>query len=176
MRETGIIMSGNHPRDIIELRKTMTRRTWGLEKINKNPDDWMKVAVFQDGLARFCKHDGSQDLTIKCPYGGYGMKLWIRETFWEESGDLYYKSDWGNEKPVNMVFDSGKWKPSIFMPRWASRIERIIILLRIERLRDISEVDAKAEGGYTVMEFIETFLRLNHLPNDANPWLWCIGW
>jgi len=53
VKETGIIMSGNHPRLILDGTKTMTRRTYGLDKINKDPDAWHLAAVFQDGLARF---------------------------------------------------------------------------------------------------------------------------
>ncbi len=157
-KETGIVMSGSHPKLILDGLKTMTRRTWGLEKINKDPDAWMLVAVFQDGKARFCKHDGSQELTIKCPYGGYSDLLWVKETWASENrynhlkpseipqtAKIFYLAD-GGYSP----FEIGKVRSPLFMPRWASRITREITELRAERLQEITDKDARAEG----VEFI----------------------
>lgn len=75
-----------------------------------------------------------------------GDRLWAREMFYTESGDIYYKADWPNDKPVNMVYDNGKWKPSIHMPRWASRINLEITGIRVERVQDITEEDCYKEG------------------------------
>lgn len=92
-----------------------------------------------------------------CPYGKVGDQLWVRETFGMKvrtvvgtpHESLCYRADKdneicaysasGNEIPV-------KWKPSIHMPRWASRINLEITDIRVERLNDISEQDAIAEG------------------------------
>ncbi len=150
MTETGIIMSGEDPRLIIDLTKTMTRRTYGLEEINKDPDNWHLAACFQDGIARFfC--DIGDELTLNCPYGGYGDRLWVRETFYESeyflSEDdlskpkIYYKADGEQEFPHDK-----HWKPSIHMPRWASRITLEITDIRVERVQEITEEDATAEG------------------------------
>ncbi len=66
------------------------------------------------------------------------------------------------------------WQSPLFMPRWASRITLEITELWVELLRSISLVDALAEGGYTVEEFIKLYLKINHLPDDADPWNWAI--
>jgi len=192
MKETGIICSGNHPKLILDDLKTMTRRTRGLEKINECPDDWKlwygeQGKNVRNGWLRLCKAD-MQPVDIKCPYGQVGDRLWVMETWsvtkeWNDIPpsllnqflDIHYK-DGSFTHEIHAFFEQGKWRPSIHMPRWASRIERIITLLRVERLRAISEADAKAEGGYSIEEFIELFLRLNHLPKDVNPWNWVIGW
>jgi len=77
------------------------------------------------------------------PYGQIGDRLWVREAWCEDfTGEtLYYKAD-GGESPG----PKGFWRPSIFMPRWASRITLEITGIRAERLQEISHEDAKAEG------------------------------
>lgn len=97
-----------------------------------------------------------------CPYGDVGDQLWVRET-WAQKEDMLgcqawlYRSDetarfQGYGKPgakldtYGWAWDKVKWKPSIFMPRDASRITLEITNIRCERLQDISEIDAIAEG------------------------------
>lgn len=97
-----------------------------------------------------------------CPYAA-GMKLWVRETWAPVSPDEYsrpveecnieYRADSGAPYPGDWPEDEArgndeapKWKPSIFMPRWASRITLEVVSVRVERLQDISEGDAIAEG------------------------------
>lgn len=142
MKETGIIMSGSHPVDILEGRKTMTRRTWGLEEINKYPDLWEWFGHDNSGRWSFRFKPGDRILNIKCPYGGPGDRLWVRET-------------WSTVIPNGLVFKAGstgmalslvKWRSSMFMPRWASRILLEITEVRAERVQDISEEDAISEG------------------------------
>jgi hypothetical protein len=107
-----------------------------------------------------------------CPYGDPGDLLWVRETwqaihvsFDPETGlydDFYTPKTIPKDNPSNWWAvryaatdpeandnkeDRGfSWRPSIFMPRWASRITLEIAAVRIERLQDISEDDARAEG------------------------------
>lgn len=102
---------------------------------------------------------------FKCPYGTKGSKLWVKETWatshrWDGikpselpiGGDgvgcaIYYREC--DDTPQNTSRDGGiiqRWRPSIFMPRWASRITLEIEQVRVERLNDISEEDALAEG------------------------------
>jgi len=80
----------------------------------------------------------------RCPYGAPGDRLWVRETFLHQSLPGYppatlYRAD-GHSDEI------GPWKPSIHMPRWASRITLEIVSVRVERLNEISEGDAMAEG------------------------------
>ena len=123
--------------------KTQTRR------IVKALDlEWMDV------------HQGLRepDNAERCPYGQPGDRLWVRETFrgcrgYEVQG--YRPKDWGN-KPIWFEADGtppgrpDHWalrsSPSINMPRWASRITLEVTGVRVERLQDISEADARAEG------------------------------
>lgn len=77
-----------------------------------------------------------------------GDRLWVRETFstMQENGALkaFYKADEGSE--MNAEIGCSKFKPSIHMPRWASRLTLVVTDVRTERLQDISEEDAIAEG------------------------------
>ena len=97
--------------------------------------------------------DDLRQLIKYCPYGQPGDRLWVRETvarggsgmMWtvRNGGYLVYKADYPDGcMPTNV----DKWTPSIHMPRWASRINLEIVSVRIERLQDISEEDAIAEG------------------------------
>lgn len=112
-------------RAIIEGRKTQTRR------IVKNPEDYG------------CQLPNSN---VSCaPLGKAGDRLWVKETFLNNALAGYravylYRAD-GDEKPADR-----KWKLSIFCTRAASRINLEIVSVRVERLQDISEQDAKAEG------------------------------
>jgi hypothetical protein len=133
---------------------------------------------------------------IRCPYGKPGDRLWVRETFGyitlaeNEAFTMrrpdgcpvrvYYKAEAIREGWTDMV----PWTPSIFMPRWASRIMLEIISVRVERLQDISEADAFAEGisggdwlGDPVGEYKKLWNSINEKRGfgwDKNPWVWVI--
>jgi hypothetical protein len=97
------------------------------------------------------------------PYGVPGDRLWVRETFqgpmweegtWDPDTDHHkpefceYRAD-GGPMPEYVDFEDNLhqgWKPSIHMPRWASRITLEVTGVRVERLQEISQADAEAEG------------------------------
>ena len=133
--------------------KTMTRRTRGLEKINEDPNHWEYGAVnYRDEHIFYCKdddckkHDG---MLIKCPYGVPRDRLWTREihTFcpkdFKESNGIIYRAD----NKYNEFVPSHEWRRAIHMFRKNSRFLDEIISIRAERVQDISEEDAKAEGA-----------------------------
>src|SRR5690606_9119943 len=100
-------------------------------------------------------HDPSNffvDHRVLCPYGEPGDRLWVRETFRE---DQYDATDPMRPETTPYVYaatfpsdgePARKWKPSIHMPRRLSRIDLDVLSIRVERLQDISENDARAEG------------------------------
>jgi hypothetical protein len=90
-----------------------------------------------------------------CPYGVPGDLLWVRESMQRQPGGWAYMADGGDvmahrNKALEVVswahHYGGKSAPSIHMPRWASRLTLEITDVRVERLQDISEEDAEAEG------------------------------
>src|ERR1700744_3603412 len=128
--------------------KKMTRRTAGLEVINEDPNSWQLFEGFsvdEKGRleASFHSDDGQTLANAYCPYGKPGDVLWVRET-WNQ----YYSGEDSlfAYKASDAEFPFKGWKPSIFMPRLACRIFLEIVDIRVERLRDIDQKDAQAEG------------------------------
>lgn len=135
-----IIFSGPMVRAIIEGRKTQTRR------IVKQPE-------YFGCVTGDCTHDRQvecdQFIVDQSPYGKPGDRLWVRETWGGDDLCGYaYRADhpdWprfqgDGEQP------SGPWRSPIHMPRPASRLTLEITDVRVQRVQDISEEDAKAEG------------------------------
>jgi hypothetical protein len=143
VKERPILFSGAMVRAILDGTKTQTRRivkVRGLEFIGgkgqeNDPSAWGYPYPDREGYA---------DLTdgIPCPYGKPGDCLYVRET-WSDRGDMrpFYRADQEPYLPYG-----GRWKPSIHMPRWASRITLEVESVRVERLNDCSMDDALAEG------------------------------
>jgi hypothetical protein len=114
-----------------------------------------------------------------CPYGKPGDVLWVRETWCGDrfNGVGYRATD----------AQSGPWKPSIFMPRWASRITLEITDVQVERVHDINECDIVAEGipfptdrYVSYEELLAAFRDLwdsingKTYPWASNPWVWAL--
>jgi hypothetical protein len=94
------------------------------------------------------------DDAIRCPYGMPGDRLWVRESFIHEPADYCWEASVSiPSRPAVTVYRAdaedprgGRWTPSIHMPRALSRITLEVTGVRVERLQDISEADAIAEG------------------------------
>lgn len=134
MKEHPILFSTPMVKAILEGRKTQTRRVNKLEGL--------------DGESPYYETREGDLVPINdmCPYGQVGDKLWVRETFYIHSRfftddpKYFYKAD-NPSLPLN-----NHWRPSIFMPRSASRIALEITKIRVQKLQQISQDDAIAEG------------------------------
>lgn len=192
MTERPILFSGPMVRAILEGRKTQTRRVVKGIALRWLEDDGFTPEFVSDPGNRLC------------PYGKPGDRLWVRETFGHTKGNgirTVYRAD--GEEPKELLSERRvhgmKWKPSIHMPRWASRITLEIKNIRAERLKDISCEDAVSEGierinsvgplktmgwkdygdGPGFMDPITSFQSLWNSINGAgswalNPWVWII--
>lgn len=155
MKERPILFNADMVRAILDGRKTHTRRVVKLDLANNLEDGWGdEVQMIETDETTM----GGLPVTEFCPYGRVGDRLWVRET-WQTSRSLdhvspsglasgapvlYLADQWNDGYPAG--FDKGKGRPSIFMPRWASRITLEITGVRVERLQEITEADAQDEG------------------------------
>lgn len=134
---------------LLEGTKTQARRIIRLRD-GSLPDD-SDISVNEDGTIDYVM-DFSKTFpywqSVNCPYGKVGDIVWVRESFsyWPllpgKQGPYLYKAD---EYPEHEDIGA-KWKPSIHMPFDACRLFLQITNIRVERLQDISEEDAIAEG------------------------------
>jgi len=146
---------------LLEGRKTQTRRTKGLEAINETPQNYKYKGVEENeddcyrGFHLFeyinTKYPPETYHLIQCPYN-VGDVFWVRETCLPlkivdvfDNEQILYRTDPEAETFIKEI--KGKWKPSIFMPKHACLTFLKIKSIKIERLQDISEADAKAEGA-----------------------------
>ena len=189
--------------------KTQTRRTRGLGLINAEPGAWQFCDFNGLGNAVFTK-DFITYKEIKNPFGWEGDQLWVREGWrWygrirepgQVEGGFEYRADGTHRKFTDFadpeeaweqfkaaaVHGAYHWRPSIHMPRWASRLSLEIVSLRVERVQDISEEDARAEGvDYMPSMPAATTHRTSFargwdvingkkgLGWSVNPWLWAL--
>jgi hypothetical protein len=224
MKERPILFSGGMVRAILDGSKTQTRRvvkhSGDMEFDPQDPHYGPYWLAYVAGDAM------GEDAKVRCPYGTPCDRLWVRET-WQaihvsidpETGhgdDVHYAAKiptsdevgwWGIAYAATdlqadyCVEDRGfPWRPSIYMPRWASRILLEITDVRVQRLQEISDEDARAEGiKELALQADEpgawwtaapdrrfhsrtprgAFLRLWRKIHgdgswDANPWVWAI--
>jgi len=224
MKEHPILFSGEMVRAILDGRKTQTRR------VIKPQAETYCTKCKEDTFICMCEF-GLEGVEIEldaerhtktrkhipenCPYGKVGDSLWVRETWVPDCATVaecrasfedlmqgcagpYYRAT-----ASNFDIETLRWKPSIHMPRWASRVNLEITDIRVERVQDISEEDAKAEGSdrqfRTVLMrpdggpdyrmplsyragFAILWNSINGKPRadgvdiswDANPFVWCL--
>ena len=197
MKERPILFSGAMVRAILDVRKSQTRRIVKQNITGPNPPsgffDWHhqktgKWIGAHGGGMEFGKTNASS----LCPYGQPGDRLWVRESmrYSKEHDNLYYAADSQGIGVARYCDLQGKFPrksiPSIHMPRWASRITLEITNVRVERVRDIKERDAIAEGAseYPLLGVNSMKTRFRYLWDsinaargygwEVNPWVWVI--
>lgn len=136
MTERPIIFSGPMVRAILDGRKSQTRR------VLKPQPHWVRdrVMVWKNRAGLLHTHSG-----LAKP----GDKLWVRETWTQPA----YRPSTAGIDPDLVLYradhpeiDTVRWRPSIHMPKWAARIWLTVTEVRVQRVQDISEEDARAEG------------------------------
>lgn len=144
-KEKGIIFSAPMVRAILEGRKSMTRRIVKFNdsgRVKLNGKQW---------------HIEDPDAINGCPYGTAGSTLWVREKFdffpcGMTSCEIFYWADGSSQKRIppndynTYLYPNERVRPSIHMPRWASRITLEIVSVRVERVKEISYDDCSREG------------------------------
>ncbi len=200
MKERPILFNSEMVRAILEGRKTQTRRVvkpqpcggWAFDgvygKITSHHPQRGKFGAF---LRRGVGTPWPELGILPCPYGSPGDRLWVRETFFSfrhagvfsTASRIVYRADYSGQEDEDYATECHGWKPSIHMPRWASRITLEITDIRVERLQEISEKDAIAEGvvacpdmGITAVgEYSLLWESINGKGSwDENPWVWVI--
>jgi hypothetical protein len=186
MRERPILFSGEMVKALLSGHKTQTRRTNGLEDMSDKPH-WHYAGMSRnDDVLKAQFDNGKMIHGVKCPYGMEGHHLWVRETFKVNPFNQFvYRANKPISRAAKVDHAFGPWKPSIFMPRKASRLTLEITEVRVERLQDITEEDAEKEGikypagGPTScyrMGFSWLWESINGKNSwDKNPFVWVIS-
>lgn len=177
MTERGMIFNGEMVRAILDGRKTQTRRP-----IKWKQTRFTEIGEREDGSKWPWSEDAEHacDFWHPCPFGAVGDRIWVRETWArynidQNSHDIAYRAttpaDWPEE---------GRWRPSIHMPRWASRILLEITNIGVQRIRSISQNDAAREGlmrlpatgRYCINHGDQYFGGASHDAREVFSWLW----
>lgn len=158
MKERGILFSAPMVRAILAGQKTQTRRVVREGSSKTTRIFWMTDEATvprgrYTGWVREC--DAPFRLPLRCPYGEIGDQLWVRETWGlldtqpsdgPERAQVFYRATDGERTDLRHQL----WRPSIHMPRWASRITLKLKAVRAQCVQNISDADIAAEGftGY----------------------------
>jgi hypothetical protein len=177
MKELPIQFSGAMVRPLLDGIKTQTRRVVTLPKYFSN----CHIEVIDGAPLVVNTREPIARRGIGCPYGEQGDCLYVRErwaagacadslaprelhpaTWLRDNGGLWFEAD--GAEPTHAISPRGKWRQGMFMPKWASRIKLENVRVRVERVQDISEDDAIAEGLTPAIVAGQT---LWELPNGA---------
>jgi hypothetical protein len=220
-RERPMLFSASMVRALLAGTKTQTRRVMKPLPAVGLPggDGWTSYAYGHGGWGGLSRTENGGVTTYpvpRCPHGVPGDRLWVKET-WHPSArigadevEIEYRADESSRvlhPPSDFMWERwddkwihGGWRPSLFMSRWMSRITLEVTEVRAQRVQDISEEDARAEGakfhggggvghsgwrhdeahGYVYANARESFCRLWDQINGAkspwssNPWVWAI--
>ena len=187
MKERPILFSAPMVEAILAGTKTMTRRivkppppelTDGSARMYQHGDGWR-----YDG----CNYKG--DDHERCPYGAPGDLLWVRET-WARVGHperTVFRAERADDYQWSAA-PGFRWSPSIHMRRGLSRIDLEVTAVRVERLHDITEEDARAEGvqpgslsvfdSFYIGAFADLWESINgeRASWHSNPWVWVVAY
>lgn len=205
MKERPILFSAPMVRAILAGQKTQTRRVVKPQPVpvgtlREIDEPGAGQTFVENGVLRTPARYGSRPAS--CPYGQPGDRLWVRETYalhhaWDECAPCVAESVtprprvWHRADAPDAIDGRGRWRSSIHMPRWASRITLEVTAVRVERLHDISEADAEAEGvtaepsngladspvGLSAREaFADLWASINGPESwEARPWVWVVS-
>ena len=200
MKERPILFSGPMVRAILAGTKTQTRRVYKPREL----EPYEIIDELDDGRAWpywFDPNQGPEYHPVVCPYGAPGDRLWVREAF--ALHRIHDPTPPAKVKPSLLLgvayratgdAADGRWRSSLHMPRWASRLTLEVTGVRVERLQAITEEDARAEGIEPRVTFGRTAPRIHvasthreafealwdeiNAPRgygwDANPWVWVV--
>lgn len=213
MKERPILFSGAMVRAILDGRKTQTRRVVKPQPLIADPDSYggARLELGADGYGGIVQENvnGTYTCPVRCPYGVPGDRLWVREAWSMMNADRTTVVLRGHHRTreeageLDVVYaatephDHRGWRPSIHMPRWASRLTLEVTGVRVERLHDITGEDARAEGievprcacevcartsaicTADASEYVQGFASLWREINGAeswaaNPWVWVV--
>ena len=180
MKERPILFSASMVRAILDGRKTQTRRI-----VKPQPDIVADGGLVVGVSTPEDQKYGRLGKALPCPYGKPGERLWVRES-WAWYGCEYIPSDVVYRADTeSLPGEYGRWRPSIHMPRWASRITLEITEVRVERLQEMNRGDAMEEGcpfanmqkGPDPRDWFRDLWQSINGPDswDANPWVWVVG-
>lgn len=223
MKERPIIFSGPMVRAILEGRKTQTRWVvkprptvepdgsirflWATFFPNGHVHTWARSGCGgENWMAQDYPNENKFEQALQrtpysnpCPYGVPGDRLWVKETWQEHAGRVCYKAGIPPFTHNCCQFVGHLWRSPIHMPRRLSRITLEIESVRVEKLQEISEADAKAEGCHRACElnsppissehghgyfhptsFYDGFSHMwcateGHESWKSNPWVWVLS-
>ena len=176
MKERPILFSTDMIRAILDVRKTQTRR---IVKVQPTKE-YFKIFRDKETLKYFFGHyenhllQEKDNVKFKNPYGFKEDVLWVRESF-KDTDDIGFVPDENTPRYLYKADDNMNewkgWSPSIHMPKTACRIHLQITDIRVERLLDISECDAIAEGVKQRFGGYINYVNPNKILSESYPYL-----